>query len=96
MTASTRCTSRTSSPTAIPTKNRYHFAGIHAYVYLDFTERQLFEDLFIESGGTRAFVTYLMNLAAIRVVDETEGLFCSVAPGTPVSGVVELVESIIR
>ncbi|WP_254535190.1 hypothetical protein [Halomarina litorea] len=73
-----------------------HFAGIHAYVYLDFTERELFEDLFIESGGTRAFVTYMVNLVAIRVVRETEGLFLSAVPGTPVTELVELVEGIIR
>ena len=73
-----------------------HFAGIHAYMYLDFTERELFEDLFIESGGVRAFVTYMHNLVAIRLINETEGLFVSLAPRSPVTAVIERVESIIR
>jgi hypothetical protein len=73
-----------------------HFAGIHAYVYLDFTESDLFEDLFVASGGTRAFVTYMRDLVAIRVVDGSEGVFVSVTPDVEVSAVVELVEGIIR
>lgn len=73
-------------------ERRTHFGQIHSYVHLDFTEQDLFEDLFLEPDGTRAFVTYMGNLIAVRVVTETEGLFLALAPGSPVTELVDAVE----
>ena len=69
-----------------------HFGQIHSYVHLDFTEKDLFEDLFLEPDGVRAFVTYMGNVVAVRVVAEKQGVFLSLAPGAPVSDVVDAVE----
>lgn len=68
-----------------------NYADIHAYVYLDFLEGQLFEDLFVEAGRVEAFVTYMEDAIAVRVVRGREGAFFVLAPGTPVT---ELVESV--
>lgn len=77
-------------------QRREHFGQIHSYVHLDFTERDLFEDLFLQPDGIRAFVTYMGTLIAVRVVTETEGIFISLAPGTPVTELVDAVEAVIR
>ncbi len=69
-----------------------HFARIHSYVHLDFTERELFEDLFIDSGGARAFVTYMGNVVAVRVLSGDQGAFLVLAPDVPVTDVVEAAE----
>lgn len=69
-----------------------HFAEVHSYVHLDFTEREMFEDLFLDSGGVRAFATYLDNMTAIRVLGDGEGLFVALAPDAPVTETVEAVE----
>ncbi|MFD1515071.1 hypothetical protein [Halomarina rubra] len=73
-----------------------HFSGVHSYVYLDFTERELFEELFVDSGRTRALTTYMENLIAVRVVAEGEGLFLALAPDAPATAVIEAVEDIVH
>ncbi|PSP97880.1 hypothetical protein BRC94_09300 [Halobacteriales archaeon QS_5_70_17] len=75
---------------------REHFADVHSYVHLDFTERNLFEDLFVGAGEVRAFATHMDHLVAVRVVAETEGLFLSLAPGGPTREVVAAVGDRIR
>ncbi|MFQ3319394.1 MAG: hypothetical protein ACI8UR_000046 [Natronomonas sp.] len=72
-----------------------HFGQIHSYVHLDFTERELFDELFLDPDGVRAFVTYMGTNIAIRVVTETEGVFLTVAPGTAVTPLVDAVEDVV-
>jgi hypothetical protein len=69
-----------------------HFGQIHSYVHLDFTEQQLFNELFRQPDGVRAFVTYLDSLVAVRVVSGGQGVFLSVAPDAPVTDLVNAVE----
>lgn len=75
---------------------REHFADVHSYVHLDFTERELFEDLFVGAGAVRSFTTHMDQLVAVRVISGTEGLFVSLVPGTPVRDVLAAVEEQIR
>jgi hypothetical protein len=71
-----------------------HFGRIHSYVHLEFPEKELFEDTFLEPDGVRAFVTYMGNLVAVRVVADKQGVFVSLAPDSPVSDVVDAVEGV--
>jgi hypothetical protein len=75
---------------------REHFEEIHSYVHLDFSEYDLFEELFRDPEGVRAFVTYMGSLVAVRVVSEKQGLFLSVAPDAPVTKLVTAVEAEIQ
>ena len=70
-----------------------HFAEIHSYVHLDFAERDVFEDLFIQPGGVNAFVTYMNNLLAVRFLVGDGGLFFALAPDAPATTLVEAIES---
>lgn len=69
-----------------------HFGKIHAYVHLDFTEGELFGELFLEPNGIRAFVTYMGNVIAVRVVTDKQGVFLVMSPETPVTDLVNAVE----
>ena len=75
---------------------REHFGEIHSYVHLDFIERELFTELFLQPGRVKAFVTYMNALIAIRIVTGGEGLFLGIAPGTETTELVERVESVLR
>jgi sarcosine oxidase delta subunit len=70
-----------------------HFEEIHSYVHLDFSERGLFEELFRDSEGVRAFVTYMGDLVAVRVVSDRQGIFFSIAPDAPVTKLLTAVEA---
>lgn len=73
-----------------------HFGEIHSYVHLDFTERELFKELFVQPGRVKAFVTYMDAFIAIRIVTGEEGLFLGIAPGTEITELVERLESVLR
>lgn len=72
-----------------------HFGQIHSYVHLDFTEMELFRELFREPGSIRAFVTYMDAFVAVRIVAEKQGVFLSVPPDAPVTDLVDAVEEIL-
>lgn len=74
------------------TDREKHFGQIHAYVHLDFTEGELFGELFLDPDGIRAFVTYMGNVIAVRVVTDKQGVFLVVSPETPVTDLVNAVE----
>ena len=70
-----------------------HFEEVHSYVHVDFTERGLFEDLFVGAGEVRSFVSQMEYVTLIRVLDGEQGLFLTVDPGTDVTAIVEAVEA---
>jgi hypothetical protein len=70
-----------------------HFEEVHSYVHVDFTERNMFEDIFVGAGEVRSFVTQMEYVTLIRVLDGEQGLFLTVDPGTDVTAVVEAVEA---
>ncbi|MWG36070.1 hypothetical protein [Halomarina oriensis] len=73
-----------------------HLSGVHSSVSLDFTEPDLFEDLFADSGETRALTTFMDDLTAVRVLADGEGLFLALAPDAPTTDVVDAVEEYVR
>ena len=70
-----------------------HFEEVHSYVHVDFTERNMFEDIFVGAGEVRSFVTQMEYVTLIRVLDGEQGLFLTVDPGTDVTAIVEAVEA---
>ena len=70
-----------------------HFEEVHSYVHVDFTERNMFEDVFVGAGEVRSFVTQMEYVTLIRVLDGEQGLFLTVDPGTDVTAIVEAVEA---
>ena len=73
-----------------------HFAEVHSYVHIDFTEQQMFEDVLYAAGGVRAFTAHMDHVTAVRVLDGQEGLFLALDPSTNVVPVIEAVEAAIE
>ena len=73
-----------------------HFAEVHSYVHIDFTEQQMFEDILYAAGGVRAFTAHMDNITAVRILVDQEGLFLALDPNAPVSPVIAAVEEAIE
>ncbi|WP_435175140.1 hypothetical protein [Halorussus sp. AFM4] len=73
-----------------------HFEEVHSYVHVDFTERDLFSDVFRGAGEVRSFVTFMEHVAVIRVLVGQQGLFLAVDPDADVTALVEAVEAELR
>jgi hypothetical protein len=69
-----------------------HFEEVHSYVHVDFTEQDLFSDLFRGAGDVRSFVTFMDHVALVRVLVGHQGLFLTVEPDADVTSVVEAIE----
>ncbi len=74
---------------------RDHFEEAHGYVHVDFTERDLFGDLFPGAGEVRSFVSYMNHVTLVRVLVDQQGLFLSLSPDSAVTPVVEAVEGVL-
>lgn len=70
-----------------------HFEEVHSYVHVDFTERDLFGDVFRGAGEVRSFVTYMENVTLVRVLVGQEGLFLTTDPDADVTRVVDAAET---
>ncbi|WP_129114299.1 hypothetical protein [Halegenticoccus tardaugens] len=69
-----------------------HFERIHSYVYLDFSEMELFADFFPVAERVEYMVTGMDAFTLVRVyVADREGLFMTLDPAEPVRPVVEAV-----
>ncbi|WP_115865656.1 hypothetical protein [Halorussus litoreus] len=75
-----------------PEEMRDHFEEVHSYVHVDFTERDLFSDLFRGAGGVRSFVTYMDHVVLVRVLVGQQGLFATCDPEADVTAIVEAIE----
>lgn len=69
-----------------------HFEEVHSYVHVDFTEQDLFSDVFRGAGDVRSLVTFLDYAAVVRVLVGFQGLFLTTDPDADVTAVVEAVE----
>ncbi|UPW00590.1 hypothetical protein M0R88_00460 [Halorussus gelatinilyticus] len=72
---------------------RDHFEEVHGYVHMDFTERDLFADLFRGAGEVRSFVTYMDHVTLVRVLVGQQGLLLTADPDTDVTELVGAVEA---
>jgi hypothetical protein len=72
-----------------------HFAEIHSYVNLDFTEKQFYkEDIFPVSERVRYLATGFDVFTVVRIYFGEEGLFLALDRGEPVEPIVEAVEAV--
>jgi hypothetical protein len=73
-----------------------HFDGIHSYVHIDFTERDLFsEELLPHAGEVRTIATRQERLTLVRLFHGDGGLVVSLDPDEPIVPVLDAVESAI-
>ena len=70
-----------------------HFEEVHSYVHIDFTEKDLFSEIFRAAGEVRSFVTLMEHAALVRVIVGQQGLFLSTDPDADVNAIVEAVEA---
>lgn len=74
-----------------------HFTEVHSHVDVDFAEAELLEELMRAAGDLRAFVTYMVYVAVVRVLTgEREGLFLTLDPDGPATRTVQAVERVVR
>lgn len=72
-----------------------HFAEIHSYVHVDFTEMSLFtEELFPVADEVRYLTASFDTMTLLRIYFGDAGVFVSLDPGVPVEPIVEAVEAI--
>lgn len=69
---------------------------LHSYIHLDFTERELFEDLAPHGGDVRAFMTRMEQHTLVRYLVGREGLFLSLERGVDLSGVLAAIEAAVE
>ena len=72
------------------------FAEVHSFVHLDFTERDLFEDVFLAAGRVRAFVTYMEHTIAVRFIRGDSGLFFALDPEAPVTETLDAIREALE
>ncbi|MDS0476770.1 hypothetical protein [Natrinema sp. 1APR25-10V2] len=68
---------------------------IHSDYRLDFTEKEMYEDVYGELGEVRAFSVFFDQNAIFRFVGERTGLYVSLAPDAPFNQVIEAVYDLI-
>lgn len=65
---------------------------LHSDFRLDFTQQELYEEVYGEFGSVRAFVVVLDGARVVRFVAEDSGLYVSVDPDASLDGVLDAVE----
>ena len=73
-----------------------HFEEVHSFVHIDFSEKDMFGELFRGAGEVRSFVTFMDHVALVRVLVDHQGLFLTVDPDADVTPLVEAVEAELR
>lgn len=68
---------------------------LHSYIHLDFTERELFEELAPNSGAVVAYVTRMERRSLVRFLSGHEGLFLSLDRGADTTAILDAVEEIV-
>jgi len=70
--------------------------AVHAFMHDDFTERELYDEIYPSVSETYAFATFTDRATFVRVLTGDEGLYLSLAHGADVTPVVERVKSAIE
>ncbi|MDF9744998.1 hypothetical protein [Natrinema salsiterrestre] len=69
---------------------------IHSDYRLDFTEKEMYEDVYTELGEVRAFAAFFEGSTIFRFVGETAGLYVSLTMDAPFNAVIEAVYDVIE
>ncbi|WP_256393559.1 hypothetical protein [Natronoarchaeum rubrum] len=65
-------------------------------MHVDFTERELYNDLYPHATDTRAFTTHTDYSTVVRVLDGTQGLYVSLESGVAIAPLIDDLSAIIR
>jgi len=65
---------------------------LHSDFRLDFTQRELYEELYEQFGSLRAFVVVLDGARVVRFVAEDTGLYVSIDPDASLDAVLDAVQ----
>jgi hypothetical protein len=66
---------------------------LHSDFRLDFTQQELYEEVYGDFGSVRAFVVVLDGARVVRFIAEDTGLYVSVDPSASVDAVLDAVTS---
>jgi len=66
---------------------------LHSDFRLDFTQQELYEEVYAEFGSVRAFVVVLDGARVVRFVAEDSALYVSVDPEASLDAVLDAVEA---
>jgi hypothetical protein len=69
---------------------------LHENYRLDFTEKQMYEDVYAELGTVRAFSVFFEENAIFRFVGDSTGLYVSLELDAPFNRVIESVYEVIE
>jgi len=69
---------------------------LHADYRLDFTEKEMYEDVYAELGTVRAFAVFFQESAVFRFVGESTGLYVSLERDAPYNRVIETVYDVVE
>lgn len=66
---------------------------LHSDFRLDFTQQELYEEVYGDFGSVRAFIVVLDEAVVVRFVAEDSGLYVSIDPDASLDGVLDAVQS---
>lgn len=72
-----------------------HFSEILAYCFIDFSERQLFEQKLQAAGRVQFFLTRMEHAFIIRIFTDAQGLFFTLTPDAPVQETLNEMRSVM-
>jgi len=69
---------------------------LHSDYRLDFTQQELYEEIYGELGNVRAFVVVMDRATLLRFVGDDAGLYVSVEPSVSVQAVLDAVHEVVN
>lgn len=68
---------------------------LHADYRLDFTQQELYEEIYGELGNVRAFVAVMDHATILRVIGSDAGLYVSLEPAASIQAVLDAVHGVV-
>ncbi|MFB6178702.1 MAG: hypothetical protein ABEI77_03130 [Halorientalis sp.] len=72
-----------------------HFAEILAYCYIDFSDRELFEERIGAAGSVQSFLTRLDHVFVVRLLTDSQGLFVALTPEAPIQDTLDAMRDVM-
>ncbi|MFC3476336.1 DUF7522 family protein [Halobacterium litoreum] len=68
---------------------------LHSDYRLDFTQQELYEEIYGELGNVHAFVAVMDRATVLRVVGDDAGLYVSLEPSVSIQGALDAVREVV-
>ncbi|WP_232688549.1 DUF7522 family protein [Halobacterium zhouii] len=69
---------------------------LHSDYRLDFTQQELYEEMYGNLGVVRAFVVLMDHATIVRFVGEETGVYVSLEAGTPIQPVMDAMKGVVE